>query len=134
MDLSVLDTRKAAEEGAKLQLRHPVDDTPLTGDKGEPITITVIGTDSQTFKRAMHAQADRRINKPNSRRVMTMQSVEDDSINLLVAATIDWEGIVVDGKELPFSNENAHALYERFPWIREQVNIFVGDRANFLKA
>lgn len=133
MDLSELDTRKAAEEGAKLQLRHPVDDTPLTDDKGVPITITVVGSDSQTFKRAMHAQADRRMAKAN-RRNMTMQSIEDEGINLLVAATTGWFGIIVDGKAMPFSGDNAHTLYDRFPWIREQVNVFVGDRANFLKA
>ena len=134
MDLSSLDTRKAAEDGATLTLRHPVDDTPLADDKGNPITITVVGTDSSTFKRAMHAQADKRLNTPNGRQRVTMQAFEDDTINLLVAATIDWSGIIVDGAPLPFSNDNARKLYERFPWIKEQANTFIGDRANFLKA
>src|SRR5574340_1043117 len=125
MDLSSLDTSKAAEEGAKLQLRHPVDDTPLVDDAEKPITITVVGTDSPTVKHAMHAQADRRLNK-QGRRNMTMQSIEDDSVNLLVAATIGWSGIIVEGKELPFSADHARAVYERFAWIREQVNVFVG--------
>jgi hypothetical protein len=133
MDLSALDTRKAADEGAKLQLRHPVEDSPLTKDDGSPITITLVGSDSATFKRAMQVQADRRL-KSNNRRSISMQSIEDDAIDLLSAATIGWDGIVVDGEELPFSNENAKALYERFPWIREQVNAFIGERANFLKA
>ncbi len=133
MDLSALDTRKAADEGAKLHLRHPVEDTPLTKDDGSPITITLVGSDSATFKRAMQVQADRRL-KSNNRRAISMQSIEDDAVDLLSAATVGWDGIVVDGKELPFSNENAKTLYERFPWIREQVNSFIGERANFLKA
>jgi hypothetical protein len=42
--------------------------------------------------------------------------------------------ITMDKKELEFSVDNAIALYERFPWIKEQVDIAIGDRANFIKA
>lgn len=133
MDLSSLDTRKAAGDGAKYQLRHPVEDTPITTDDGKPVTITVIGTDSEAFRRAAQAQANSRL-KHGQRSRVTAETVESDATDLLVACTTGWSGIVVDGKELDFSAENARALYDRFPWIREQVSAFAAERANFLKA
>jgi len=42
--------------------------------------------------------------------------------------------VTVDGKELACNKDNAAALYERFPWIKEQVDTAVGDRANFINA
>ena len=47
MDLSSLDTVSASAEGASLELRNPVSDAVLRDEKsGEPVTITLVGTDS----------------------------------------------------------------------------------------
>ena len=38
----------------------------------------------------------------------------------------------LDGQDLPFSSTNALMLYQRFPWIKEQVDKAAGSRARFL--
>ena len=136
MDLSALDTSKAAEQGAKLHLRHPTEDYPITdnGKKdGQPVTITLIGADSETFRRFSQSQMDRRL-KAASKRQYTSAAAEEDATDLLVACTVGWGNIELDGKDLPFSKENAKLLYDRLPWVKEQVGAFIGERANFLKA
>ena len=34
---------------------------------------------------------------------------------------ISWKGLSEDGKEVPFSNENALRVFKEHSWIREQV-------------
>jgi hypothetical protein len=67
-----------------------------------------------------------------------IESVEADGIQLLATVTKSWrqgekQTLTVEGKELPCTKDNAVILYERFPWIKEQVDTAVGDRANFIK-
>ena len=133
MDLSSLDTRKTADDGAEMQLRHPGTDAVLTQDDGKAITITLAGSDSDRYQRAQRAQANRRLNA-GVRRKLTIEELESDTVELLVACTIKWDGIKVGGKVLDCTTDNARKLYRDYQWIREQANAFIGERANFLKA
>jgi hypothetical protein len=136
VDLSKLDTTVAAEEGAELQLRNPIDDSVLRDEKsGDPVVIMVVGTDSKEYMRVTHAIQNRRLGKrlgKGSRPKMTAEELEADALELLVASTKGWKHIVVDGAELAYSEKNVRTLYQRFPWIKEQVDEFIADRTNFL--
>lgn len=131
MDLSNFDTTAAAQAGAKLELKAPNGD-PLLQDDGAPVTITLLGRDSDVWRRAERAALDRRVNT----RKKTVQSadLERDALEALVAVTVGWSGIVLDGNALDCTPPNVRRVYERFRWVREQVDEFVGDRANFLPA
>lgn len=133
MDLSSLDTRKPADDGADMQLRHPGTDAVLTQDDGKAISITLAGSDSDRYQRAQRSQANRRLNA-GVRRKLTIEELESDTIELLVACTIRWDGVKVGGKVLECNADNARKLYRDYQWIREQANAFIGERANFLKA
>jgi hypothetical protein len=130
MDLATLD---ASTEGAIMTVRHPATDEVLLDDKGNPITITLVGIDHPTYRKAQRQALDRRLAKGN-RSKLTAAGIEEDSIDVAVRCTTAWSGITVDGKALPCSAENARTVYKRLPWLFEQVDKFVGDRANFLKA
>lgn len=133
MDLSKLDLGAAAEQGATMTLRHPVTDEDLLDDKtGEPITITVMGRDSKQFRQT----ADRlhRARQQGSRRKEpTLREAEKFAATLLGAVTLRWNGIEWEGKPLECNVENATMLYTERPWIREQIDEFVGDAGNFYK-
>jgi len=130
MDLSQLDTKKAADEGFTLRLTHPRSGEPL------PAEIDLHGVDSEVCQRVVREQQRRHLaNAVKTRRlVMTPEAIESDSLDLLTAATRAWRGMELDGKPLEFSPEAARALYVRFAWIREQVEQAINDRANFLPA
>lgn len=127
-DLSNLDTGAAAETGAALEILHPVENTPLG------IKITLAGADSDIYRQTINKSVNKRVQrmKPGQSIPFTAEEQEENGLNLLAVCTLSWEGVVVDGQELPCSKENAKSLYRRFPWIREQVDTFIGDRANFL--
>jgi len=64
---------------------------------------------------------------------ITADELDNDSLDLLAACTLGWSGFVVDGSELECNTENARRLYRQFPWLREQAQQYIDDRANFLK-
>lgn len=133
MDLSTLDTMAAASEGAVMEVRHPVTGMPLKSEGGEPITLTLLGYDSKQFQEYGRLEINRRLNG-GAPKVQTAEGYENDKIEALSVCVKAWANIMLDGKVLDCSPANAKAVLARFPWIREQVDVFVGSRANFLPA
>lgn len=135
LDLTQLDTVSAADDGAVMEVLHPVSGAVLTQADGNPVTIVLAGEDSELFRRADRAARNRRLKSQQAgRRVqISAEELENDSLELLVACTIKWQGIGLgDQSDLPFSAGNARMLYKRLPWLKEQAVGFIGDRANFL--
>ena len=123
-DLAKLDTAKVAEEGAELRVAHPT-----TGeDLG--ITITLIGTDSKTFRDISKSRATASLKKKT--REIDLDQNESDAVELLAKCTKGWTGITENGKEVAFSFDNAVQLYTKYLWLREQIDRFMADRSNFL--
>lgn len=135
MDLSKLDTSRLSDEGVKLHLLHPVTSKPLFADPAQkkPMTITVLGSDGERFNELRRELIDDRIAKLQDQRKPDMRSIEDAAIEHLASITIGWENLIVDGKPFEYSKANARKLYQQ-KWIREQVERFANNRANFLPA
>lgn len=132
MDLSNFDLTGSEE----LELRHPGTGLPLENDEGEAMTITLVGIDSSEWRQAQRKLTNRRLSlaRKGQQSALDADALEEEGIDTLVACTKGWAGIQLDGEPLPFSAENARKLYTRFVWIREQVDRFVGNRANFTTA
>ncbi len=125
IDLSSLDVVAAAETGAEIEILHPV-----TG-KELGITITIVGADSERYRKNLRSLANSRLNR-KARKTASLEEAEEDGLELLAKATLGWKGVVVDGAEIPFSPLEAKKLYKRFPWIKEQVDAAIADRRTFL--
>jgi hypothetical protein len=133
IDLANIDTVKGSNEGFDVQIYHPGTNEDLG------ITITVLGKDSDEFQSVTRAQSKKRMARLNkggfrAATIITPEEIEQDAISLLAACTKKWSGVVVEGNAIECTTANATMLYERFPWIREQVDVAIGDRANFIKA
>jgi hypothetical protein len=123
-DFTKLDFATKAEAGAVMQVKNP-----LTGE-ALGATVTVIGTDSKTFR-----------NLAKQRSVASMErTAEDlktydadaDNISMIAKCILGWTGIFEGETEIKFSYENAVMMLTKYSWLREQIDRFVGDRANFL--
>lgn len=125
VDLTSLDVIAAADDGAVLELLHPVSGQTLG------VQIRLIGADSENYRKAMRSAAAKRVNS-RSRTALSPEELDREALNILAQATLGWEGVVIDGETVSFSRDQAVGLYKRFPWIREQVEAFVNDRGNFL--
>lgn len=125
LDFSSLDFGAGAE-GGKLALEHPV-----TGEALGTV-ITLAGIDSKLYRQAQREIANRRL-KGRRKKTLEMEDFENDNLELLARCTLEWNTVLLDGAELPCTRENARKFYDRFPWVREQVEAYVNDRNNFLR-
>lgn len=132
MDLASLDTAEAANQGAVLELRGP-DGSPILQDDKSPVTITLLGDDSDILTKVNNRHANQYLRGGPGGSTITAEMTRANEINKFAAATVGWSGIEVDGEVLKHTDENAKALYRRFGWIRDQVRVFIADRANFTK-
>ena len=132
IDLNDLNLTEKAEQGADMVLEHPVTGEPLSQD-GKPITIKLAGTDSSAYRKKQRTLQNNRLQKL-SRGKKILGSSEAEDCDLLAACTLGWSGITEGGKAIPHSHAAAAALYIKHGWIREQVDLFIADRANFFTA
>jgi hypothetical protein len=134
IDLANIDTVKGSNEGFDVNIYHP----GTMVDLG--IKINVLGKDSDEFQKVSRAQQKKRMAKMTKGgfRVQSLtpapEEVEQDGLELLAKCTRSWSGVVIDGKDVEFSHANALMVYERFPWIKEQVDTAIGDRSNFIQS
>ena len=126
-DLSKFDTlEEDSERGADCEILHPVTEEKLD------MVITLVGSESKTFKKASRAAQQKHVKK--GKRRITIDEMEEDGIVILARCTMGWRGVVIEGKQIECNFENAKMLYTRFPFIKKQVDVFVGDLENFTKS
>lgn len=136
-DLACLDTSKAGEQGATLHVKHPVTGElmhVMVQDEPVPLTLTLLGSDSPTWKAKVFDTNRRRLREMQGARrqsAMSPERIDADALALLAEATVGWSGVVIDGKVVPCTPENAAMVYSRLPWLREQADEFANARENF---
>jgi hypothetical protein len=130
-DLSVNDFGKIAESGYEFEVT-----VPGTGE-GTGAFITVRGEQSPTVKAfgrkkfqelQMKQQQAKRRGKEYD---LDLEEAEDMAVDAAVVRVISWKGFGEEGKELPFTKENAERIFKQHPWLREQVMEHSGDLVNF---
>ncbi|HAW80126.1 MAG TPA: hypothetical protein DCX27_10705 [Balneola sp.] len=100
----------------------------ITDFSGEPtgLFIKVCGVDSKKFRDRAKIQQ-----KAYVEAFRAEKDFDDDEIQLetLVECTLGWKG--TDEK---FSKKLCKELYLKAPYVRDQIDRFMGDRSNFTKA
>lgn len=128
--LDLGDMQACALDEAVLTVLHP-----QTGEE-TAMKITLSSPDSAAFRQKMNRMQDSAMREAVRRpkgKIMTAEEQQRLGIKSLVAATLRWEGVAMNGEALPCDMENAHMVYEAYPWLREQVSAFQGDRQNFFR-
>lgn len=117
MDVNNLYTAQKHEEGAEFQIKD---------ENGEEIDafITVAGLDSKMFRAAKSEMM---------RKMVAEDEVDNEALraNALSHITISWRGLLDGEEEHVFSQEKAETLYLNAPFIMDQADEFVNQRANF---
>jgi hypothetical protein len=121
-DLSNLDTTVACNEGAEIELKHPVTNEPLA------MFIKFV-EDSANEDRRRAFKETRRGRQPEPK---LFSEDKANSIELLVACTVGFRDIQYKGKVLEFSPANATMLYGELKWVKEQVDAAISDLENFM--
>ena len=114
---------------------------PTPPGYSEPIkevSFLVVGVDSKIFmdKAIKNAREDMDSMKRNPKK----KEISDEDIEKakkrriedIAVCILDWSGIEENGVKVDFSFANAVNLLTDYPWLFEQLDMFIGDRANFL--
>lgn len=98
-------------------------------DHGEPVTMTVLGTYSKTYRRLATAQRDRLLRMRRS--TLSAEQLEKQDVDLVAGCVTAWSGFRSQGQPVPFSKENVIKLFTKFPYVLEQVKEEMSARENF---
>lgn len=128
-DLNAFDTVPLANAGAKCYLRD------LRTGRPTAMFITVLGMDSEAFQQIKLERARDMALRREQGNFAELTPEERDSLTIdtLARLTVGWS-IRVSGQEVDFSVPKAREVYRAYPAVREQVNVFMAERANFLPA
>ncbi len=134
-DIATLDTLTLSEEGVPMPVAHPKTRKALIGSNGTPITVTLLGKNSDTARAAMRRQADRASERASRGIVSSPEDRERNDAEFLAACTKAWTFDQMDGAPFPCTSQNAEKLWsdQRFRWLREQALAFILEDGNFIR-
>lgn len=118
-------------KGEFLNLLNPSNGEPLIDSEGNDIGMYLLGKDSTKYRAAQRAVTNRRLNNKASSAI-TAERIEAEAIEVLSKCVVSWQGIVFNGEEMECNFPNARKLLTESQWVKEQVDDFVAERANFL--
>ena len=141
---SEFDLKSAAEEGAWMQIVHPLTGEDLgerdeDGNLTKPSRIKLLGADSFAYEEAVARTVVMRQKEkiPPKNQITDMHIVRAAKRNRksradeLAAITIEWENIEMEGEPFPCTPANIVRFYSDFPWVAEQAADFFSNRSNF---
>lgn len=123
------------DEAAALELIG-IDGTPLLNGDGSPMTISLLGEDSDVAVAHRNATTNRRIQQAQrGAAAMTAEAMNAEEAGYHAKLTVGWN-IAFGGEIAEFSQDAARKLYlnPKQSYIFDQVKAFVRDRKNFLRA
>lgn len=125
------------ETPGRMIIVHPVSRQPLRDLEGREAFIELYSSDSEVARNHIRAVSRRRL-ALRGRGKVTPEELEAEQVELLAVLTNSWYLLGLDGEVIgvDFTTENARELYSdpSVAWLREQVDEFAADRANFSKA
>lgn len=117
-----IDDFEVSKDPVPLTIKHP-----NTG-KDTDIVLQILSPDSPLFKRLTIEEARKNV-KPDGK--VDIERIAQRGVEMASSVITGWEGIKVKGKAFKYSKSNAVTLLTDFPWIGDQVERFIKDRANF---
>ena len=133
MDLASLDLSKFSENCATLHVQHPITTENMVDENGQDVTITLLGMESSIAQRITKARAQKHLNARKSKQ--DLDEMRQFTISLLSKLVTASHGFTEDGVPIDLADEaTAIRIFTKYSWLREQVDEFLMDRANFYKA
>lgn len=114
----------------------PITRKPLkTVGGAEDMTVTLHGPFSDRYKAVMREQQQRRATDPGAGASPTLTRDEiDEYYRELLFKCIDCWTVTLEGDVIvPLDREAVDAVFVEFPWLRDDIDMALGSRGNFLE-
>ncbi len=132
-ELSAVGNVAATEDEGQILEIHDHRGAPLTftapDGTEKPVTVRVAGTYSKVYRRAQEMLRERQIRQRRAK--LTGEAVTRQSVELVAACILGWDGFFNAGQPLAYERENVIEVLTRAPWIREQVEEAMVDHEGF---
>ena len=110
----------AGDAGVVIHIKG-LDKQPMfyTAEDGtrKPVTVTAATKGSNLWNRQLKAARRQKIDI----RGLTGEKVHSDIVQRTAATTLSWDGFYRNGVAVPFSYHNAAAMYDKWPYLLDQV-------------
>lgn len=123
--MTELSTIVAAER--RIDIKHPATDEPVG------LAITILPDSHPQVRAASRKATNERM---LGRGKVTAEKLEAGRLDLLVASVggWDWQGeLTFHGEKPEFTDQALRKLLKELPWVGDQVDIALGDRAEFFR-
>lgn len=140
MDISKINTKNPAEQGAFLHLRHPVLEHLMyvegkgvdengkwdgNGEEPKPVGVTVKGSEAPSLKKYLLASRKRSVKSRDF-------DQEEEGLKFMCKAVISFHGLTKDGADLDASSvDDVRMFFEQSANLIEQVTAFSSEALNF---
>ena len=106
-----------------VEIKNPIDNTPLTNADGSVMTITVYLPHSKAYKEVKHEQTNRRIQAAQKKggKPVTAQEIEAELIDLLVKTTVSWNVTWKEKHLTKADTATVKEVYETATFIVDQI-------------
>jgi hypothetical protein len=123
----------ALAETTVMNVRHPVTDEFLYADedKKQPVTVTLYGTSSKTYRQYVLGMQNRSLRRGNKK--VSAEVMRDEGIELLVACSEKIDNLTLNGSAV----DNPAAFRElysdpSYDWLKSQIDAELGSAEAFL--
>jgi len=122
------------KETTVITITDPRDGTAILNADKTPMTVTIYGPYSQTYRSVLRAQQQKRAADMTraARSTLDPDELEAMSSELTLQCIADWNLTLEGAKKLPFTPENVAMVLTDYPWLRDQINAAMGNVAYFL--
>ena len=156
MDLTNLDVVKVANEGSVLKLKCPIDFIDENGvtlfeagdvlndckgkvaegelkNQGKDFFVRLLGTDSDKYRTLTKRSLEKTFNAKDKKKKVDLDNSERETAEKFAKCTTECY-FIENKKAIECTTSELTRVYLKYPWIREQVDAFMADRANFTKS
>ncbi|MEN6621492.1 MAG: hypothetical protein ABFD50_08095 [Smithella sp.] len=118
------------------EILNPATNLPIEDENGNKAALVVVGTDSEQFKKARNKITNTAIKRMNGSTKIkkSAEEIEAEQVDLLCACVVDVQNISLNGMPVSANKESLKQLFEVCPFVFRQLEAFVYDEANFIKA
>ena len=147
-NLATLDTFQNSVSGVDLIIKNPFDENKPIGDKGSYLSLKVLGPASRQYRevqtkilREMMVKKKDGEGELESSDFVKDQNYERQNIEIIVACVIGWNNMYFDPNSgddtnvlLDFNKDNLEMVLVHLPWICNQIQAFILNERNFMRA
>lgn len=130
-DLEDTDVGELEERGTTVHIKDKTGDEMYVPGTETPVTITVVGTLSPTYRRLANKHRDNAVKRMRSSSAFSSEQNDKDELQIIVGCVKGWQGFGANGVEIPPSREALVKLFTKFPFVLKQVQEEMDRRANF---